>query len=180
MGFSFKMSMPSRSAKPDGDDATVMPQLLASPLDRRLISGERMLCRCSFELPNENPFSSYRVKRHGYMIMNVRGGSFYMFQPMSEETARKTFPSGQASMIKRFTLHPADEPVIPIGDIGARFLKIAHGDKLSGMVLRFSGLNEQQLDLLNSLAARFPVVDGSEEDAIPMDELRRLEGLDSK
>ena len=138
-------------------------------INRRLISGERVLCRCALELPKHDPFSSYREHREGYIVMNVRGGSLYLTRPLGDGDIERTFPRGKASTIKRFTLHPETGEPIVVGDVQARFLKTRHGLRLSGLVLRFVGLDERQMNLLNALPEHFPVVEGDEEAAIPID-----------
>ena len=162
---------PRPSARADAPPAAASA---AKAVDRRLISGQRVLARCSLELPNHNPFSSYRARRQGLMVMNVRGGSLYLPHQFSEQGARQAFPPGQSSTIRAFTLYPDEGRPIAVGDVTVRYLKLRHGQRLDGLVLRFVGLDEGQLELLNRLPERFPVVHGDEERAISEDALHRL------
>ena len=59
------------------------------------------------------------------------------------------------------------EPIL-VGDLRARYLKTRQGRRLRGHVLRFVGLDETQLELLDGLPTSFPVVDGDEESAVPL------------
>jgi len=109
------------------------------------------------------------------MVLNVRGGNLYLPEQFSLEKAKSIFPEGEKNQIRFFTLYGENDVKIVIGDVQVRFLKLTEGDKISGLVLRFIHLSDHQLDLLNSLGEFFPFVEGDEEAAIPMDELKDLE-----
>ena len=145
-----------------------------APRNRRLVSGERVVVRCSLELPKRDPFSSYRARCEGFIVLNVRGGSLYMAHPLNDDAIREVFPDGKASRIRRLTLFPEGEAPIVVGDLQARHLKTRKGERLTGLVLRFVGLDERQIDVLNGLSTRLPSVDGDEESAVPFDALHRL------
>ena len=164
-----------RAVAPAAGAPPAVAAAAAAPRDRRLVSGPRVLCRCSLELPKLDAFSTYRAAREGFMVLNVRGGSLYLAHQFTEEGARRAFPDGSALALKRFTLYPPDggEPVV-IGTLGVRFLKLVRGRRLDGLVLRFTGLDDRQIDLLGGLAQRCPTVDGDEEAAVPREALLGL------
>lgn len=88
------------------------------------------------------------------------------------------FPRDTPSQLKCLTLFAegdgdgSDDPVL-IGDLGARLLKLAEDREPPGLVLRFVDLSESQLDLLDGLPARFPIVEGPEQESIPAHRLAR-------
>ena len=108
------------------------------------------------------------------MVVNVRGGSLYLAEQLTDMHAKKVFPPGKTSTIKKFTLYPPNEPEILIGDINARYLRLVDGVSASGLILRFVNPTDIQLDLLNSVLTLCPTVEGEEEQAIPLNELRLL------
>lgn len=148
-------------------------RVAAEARDRRQVSGVRVLCRCSLELPKLDPFSAYRARREGFMVLNVRGGSLYLAHPFTEEGARRAFPPERAVTVKHFTLHPEEGGPIELGRVDVRYLKTVRGRELTGLVLRFVGLDERQIDLLNALRERCPAVTGDEEEAVPKEALFR-------
>lgn len=162
-----------RFAKRKSAPLKAEPTLAPVVRDRRMVSGMRVLCRCALELPKLDPFSAYKASRQGYMVLNVRGGSLYLAQPFSESAAKRVFPPGQVLPVKNFTLYPPGGPPIVIGELGARYLKVVE-EPPCALVLRFVGLDEKQLELMNGLEAVCPPVLGNERVAIPMDELQRL------
>lgn len=162
-----RTSPPERDVRASNDAPAAAPIASEPPRDRRLVSGERVLCRCSLDLPRHDPFSPYRERCAGYIVMNVRGGSLYLPVPLGEREIAQIFPSGGAAPVKRFTLYPDEGEPILVGDLRARYLKTREGRRLRGHVLRFVGLDETQLELLNGLPSRFPLVSGDEESAIP-------------
>jgi hypothetical protein len=41
-------------------------------LDKRAISGDRVVCACSMQLPKLDPFKPLNIHRKGYLILNIR------------------------------------------------------------------------------------------------------------
>lgn len=150
------------------------PPVAVAKRNRRQVSGDRVLCRCSLELPKHDPFSNYRASCEGFIVLNVRGGSLYLAHQFNEDSVRQAFPPDKASLIKDFKLYQKEGTPIPIGDLHVRFLKFKQGLELTGLVLRFVNLTDAQMDLLNGLTSHFPIVTGSEETAIPQDALHRM------
>ena len=150
------------------------PVASAQARDRRQVSGVRVLCRCSLVLPKLDPFSAFRARCEGFFVLNVRGGSLYLAHPFTEESASRAFPPESALPVKEFTLYPPQGEPIRIGTLRVRYLKLSTGERLTGLVLRFVGLDESQLDALNGLPARCPTVVGDEESIIPEKELHRM------
>lgn len=141
--------------------------------NRRLISGERVVCRCSLELPKLDPFSNHQARHAGFMVLNVRGGSLYLTQAFTDPGARRAFPDDPRSVIRKLTLYPRDGEPVLIGDIRVRYLKLIDRGEAVGLVLRFVNTTEHQLDLLNGLPSIFPAVTDDEASSIPLGELRR-------
>jgi hypothetical protein len=147
---------------------------MSAKKNNRLISGARVLCKCSLELPKLDPFSKFRDYRKGLMVMNVRGGCLYLADQLTDMNARKVFPPGNTSTIKKFTLYPPNDPEILIGDIKVRYLRLINGASASGLILQFVNSTEIQLGLLNSLLTLCPPVECAEDSAIPPNKLRVL------
>jgi len=137
--------------------------------NKRLISGARVLCRCSLVLPKLDPFSALKVAREGYMVINVRGASLYMAEQFSDEHAKKVFPEASSPRIKKFVLYPPNAPAVQIGEVNVRYIRLTNGVELKGLILRFVNTTEKQLDQLNELLTLCPQVEGDEESAIPRD-----------
>ena len=131
-------------------------------LDKRAISGNRVVCACSMQLPKVDPFNQLKIHRKGYLIFNTRGGAFYISQQFTDHTVTQLFNSGETGLIKNFKLHPRDSAEILLGDVHARFLYFTDTRPLPGMVLRFSNLSERQLEMLNSLTHQLPKIGESE------------------
>lgn len=134
--------------------------------NRRLISGSRVLCPCSLDLPKLDPFSAFKASRKGIIAINVRGGSLYLNEQLTEAHARNIFPADTKSTIRNFILYPPDNPEIRLGEIHVRYLRLTDAAKLSGLILRFVGLSENQLDQLNNLLTLCPTFEGDEEQAV--------------
>ena len=162
-----------RVAEASRDATRPPPRVAPEARDRRQVSGARVLCRCSLELPKLDPFSAYRARREGFMVLNVRGGSLYLAHPFTPEGAERVFPPGRAVAVKDFTLWPDGGDPVALGRVGVRYLKTVEGHGLVGLVLRFVGLDERQMDLLNGLRERCPTVDGDEQAAVPKEALLR-------
>ena len=131
-------------------------------LDKRAISGDRVVCACSMQLPKIDPFNQLKIHRKGYLIFNTRGGAFYISQQFTEETVTQLFLPGETGLIKNFKLHPRGGSEISLGQVHARFLYFTDTQPLPGMVLRFANLSEQQLELLNKLTNELPKIGPSE------------------
>ena len=134
--------------------------------NRRLVSGDRVLCKCSMLLPSLNPFAGIKISRSGYMVLNVRGGSLYLAQQLNEQSVASIFPPDKTSLIKQLTLYPDNGSAILLGDMNVRYLKMTDGLKYVGLVLRFVNISEEQLDILIGLPDYFPLVSGDEESVI--------------
>jgi hypothetical protein len=131
--------------------------------DRRAISGNRVLCACSLDLPKVDPFYAMKTYREGHIILNVRGGSLYIPNQFTVVSIKHLFKPAEASTIRNFNLYPESSTEISLGNVDARFLNFTNGKLHVGMVLRFVNLTEKQLDTLNSLVSQLPAVSGSEE-----------------
>ncbi len=140
--------------------------MVSANKNNRLISGNRVICRCSLELPKVDAFSNIKIDRQGYLAFNTRGGALYMGQQFTPLTINKVFNGDEPATLKKFILYPPDAPAIKLGQVDARFLHFTEGQKFIGMVIRFVGLNENQLDNLNKLCDTLAPFDGSEELAI--------------
>ncbi|MFT4726896.1 MAG: hypothetical protein ACI9UN_001391 [Granulosicoccus sp.] len=135
-------------------------------LDKRAISGDRVVCACSMQLPKLDPFKPLNIHRKGYLIFNMRGGAFYISQQFTDHTVKQMFKAGKASLIKDIILYPGRVLEIVLGDIKARFLYFTDTQPLPGMVLRFSDLSEEQLNKLNLLTDELPKIGASEKSFI--------------
>lgn len=132
--------------------------------NRRLISGERVLCKCSLDLPKVDPFDAMKVHRNGYMVFNTRGCSLYVTPQFTNESVGKLFKGDTPGTIKNLLLYPESSDTIKLGSVNARFLHFTDGSLLKGMVLRFVNLSEPQLDTINQLSVTLPVATGDTEE----------------
>lgn len=142
--------------------------------NKRFVSGERVVCECALTLPSNNPFYHINNHRTGFVVINVRGCNLYLPDQYNLANIGEVFPDRKPAMIKNFRLFAEDRSQTTLGDVQARFLHFREGTLLSGMVLRFSNLSEEQLDTLNQLNRLFPLVDRNEESSIPMDALNSM------
>lgn len=141
-------------------------------LDKRAISGDRVVCACSMQLPKVDAFNRLKTLRKGYLIFNTRGGAFYLSQQFTDETITQLFLPGETGLIKEFKLYPRGGSEISLGQVHARFLYFTDTQPLPGMVLRFANLSEQQLELLNKLTNELPKI-GASENSIIANALKR-------
>jgi hypothetical protein len=118
------------------------------------------------ELPKVDAFSNFRTERQGYLSFNTRGGALYMGQQFTPLTINKVFNGDEAATLKNVVLYPPEHPEVRLGHIEARFLHFTPGQKFIGMVIRFVGLSEPQLDSLNTLCDTLTPVENNEEVAI--------------
>jgi hypothetical protein len=132
-------------------------------LNKRAISGDRVVCACSMQLPKVDAFNHLKIHRKGYLIFNARGGAFYIPQQFTENTVKQLFKPGEPGLIKDFKLYPKGKQAIVIGQVSARFLYFVGKEPWPGMVMRFGNLNERQLDTLNKLVKVLPKVETSEQ-----------------
>lgn len=132
-------------------------------LDKRAISGGRVVCACSMQFPKVDVFNQMTIQRKGYLIFNARGGAFYIPQQFTENSVKQLFKRGEPGLIKDFKLYPNGQPEIVIGQVSARFLHFVGNEPYPGMVLRFRNLNEGQLDTLNKLVNVLPKVETNEQ-----------------
>lgn len=130
--------------------------------DRRKISGNRVICMCSVEMPKLNPFSNYNNQQTGPFVFNVRGGSFYSWTHYTDKSIAEIFTPGKPARLRNLQLTPIDQPVISLGDIHARFLRFNGEYNAQGLVLRFVDLTDGQLDQLNELTVALPTVTDDE------------------
>lgn len=138
-----------------------------------MISGQRVVCSVSLDLPKTDPFSAYKASRSGVFVMNVRGGSLYLADQFTETSIVKVFPPDQSSVIKNIKLYPKDSPVVDLGDIAARYLKLCKRSKMAGIVVKFVNLTDTQIDILNDLGSKFPVAGVDEGASIPLEDVYR-------
>lgn len=89
-----------------------------------------------------------------------------MGQQFTPLTINKVFNGDEAATLKNVVLYPPELPEVSLGHVDARFLHFTQGQKFIGLVLRFVGLSELQLDSLNTLCDKLPPIDGSEEIAV--------------
>ncbi len=134
--------------------------------DKRFISGNRVVCACSLQFPKVDCFSPIQTFHEGYLIFNLRGGSFYTRDQFSEHTVNQVFKPGELGLVKRFTLYPEDESSISIGDIHARFLHFVGPATRRGMVLRFAKLSDAQIETFNKLTQELEPCGENEQDSI--------------
>lgn len=130
----------------------------AARLDRRKISGNRVICMCSVEMPKLDPFNNYSNVQKGPFVFNVRGGSLYTWTHYTDKSIADIFPPDKPAHLRNLQLFPVDQPVISLGDIKARFLRFDGEHNSQGLILRFVHLSEGQLDKLNELTAALPGV----------------------
>ena len=141
-------------------------------LDKRAVSGNRVICACSMQLPKVDAFNQLKIHRKGYLVFNARGGAFYISPQFNESDISQLFEPGKPGTIKNFKLHPHGKPEVLIGQISARFLFFTQSQPMPGMVMRFGNLNERQLSTLNSVMKDLPKV-GQNEHAFIQKALRR-------
>lgn len=89
-----------------------------------------------------------------------------MAQQFTPLTINKVFNGDEPATLNKLVLYPPDSPEVRFGQVDARFLHFTQGQKFIGMVMRFVGLTETQLDKLNTLCDTLAPVEGSEEVAI--------------
>lgn len=145
-------------------------------VDRRKLSGKRVLAKCEVELPLSDPFAYYcdNVKS-GYIVLNIRGGSLYLANDFTKENF---FPDGETNVIKKLTLMPKNKPEIVIKNIKVAFIRIRKGANRDGIVFRFIDISEEHLDILETLRFKLPVISSSEESSVPFEEIIDLDRSD--
>jgi len=104
-------------------------QAVSAQKNNRLISGNRVICRCSLELPKVDAFSNFQTDRQGYLSFNTRGGALYMGQQFTPLTINKVFNGDEAATLKNVVLYPPELPEVRLGQIDARFLQFTQGQK---------------------------------------------------
>jgi len=134
--------------------------------NKRAISGDRVVCKCSMQLPKTDTFNQLKIHRNGVLIFNTRGGAFYLSDQFTEENIHELFEPGQSGVIKNFKLYPPGGAEVSIGQISARFLYFTNTHPFKGMVLRFGKVSERQLKQLNELTQTLTKVGPSEQDFI--------------
>lgn len=134
--------------------------------NKRAISGNRVICACSMQLPKVNAFNQLKIHRKGYLVFNARGGALYLSPQFDESNVTQLFNPGQAGVIKNFKLHPRGKAEVVIGQISARFLFFTQTQAMPGMVMRFGNLSEWQLEMLNTLMIKLPKVGPDEHEFI--------------
>lgn len=141
--------------------------------NRRLVSGQRVVCSCTLELPKTNPFSAYKAVREGVIVLNVRGGSLYLADQFTDTSIVKVFPPDHSSTIKNIKLYAATGPVVDLGNVEVRYLKLNRRTRMTGIVVKFVNLSDAQMDKLNALGELFPEAGADEEASIPLESVYR-------
>lgn len=146
-------------------------------VDRRKLSGSRVVAKCEVVLPVSNPFSYYidNVKK-GYIVLNIRGGSLYLAESFTKE---KLFPDGETTEFKKLTLQPRDKPEIVIENIKITFIRLRKGKNRDGIVFRFTDISEEHLDSLETLRFKLPTIESDEESSVPFEEVIDLDRIES-
>lgn len=135
-------------------------------LNKRAISGNRVICACSMQLPKVNAFNQLKIHRKGYLVFNTRGGALYLSPQFDESTVNQLFKPGEAGTIKNFKLYPRGNAEIVVGQISARYLFFTQSQAMPGMVMRFGNMSERQLIMLNTLMQELPRVGPNEHEFI--------------
>lgn len=143
-------------------------------LDKRKLSGDRVLAECEVMIKNANPFSSYNPVKKGYVVLNVRGGSLYLPEHFTEENIEKLFPDGKTTEFTKFSLFTKIIPEIIIENIHVLFHRIIQNQNREGIVFSFTDVTEEQLDTLESLMTILPVIGPDEESSVPFEEILTL------
>ncbi len=144
-------------------------------INKRAISGDRVVCACSMQLPKVDSFNQLKIHRKGFLIFNARGGAFYIANQFTEDNIHDLFEPGEPGMLKNFKLYPKGEPEISLGQFSARFLYFTDTKPFRGMVMRFGKLSPRQLEQFNELTNRLPRVGPSEQAFINKTLARRKE-----
>ena len=144
-------------------------------LDKRKLSGDRVLAECEIVLKNDNPFSSYSPVKKGYIVLNVRGGSLYLPEHFTEENIEKLFPDGKTAEFTKLSLYANNKPEIIIEDLKVIFVRLIQNQNREGVVFSFTEISEGQLDILESLSSKLPAIGPSEEESVPFEEIISLD-----
>lgn len=143
-------------------------------MDKRKLSGDRVLAECEIVVKNANPFSSYNPVKKGYVVLNVRGGSLYLPEHFTEENIEKLFPDGKTTEFTKLTLYANKKPPIIIENIKVLFVRLIKNQNREGVVFSFTEISEEQLDILESLSSKLPAIGPDEEDSVPFEEILTL------
>lgn len=139
-------------------------------LNKRKLSGERVLAECEVVVKNVDPFSSYNYVKKGHMVLNARGGSLYLLERFTEQNIQKLFPDGKTTEFTKLTLFANNEPEIIIEKLKASFIRIIKDKNREGIVFSFIEITEKQLDILESLGSKLPIIGADEEASVPFNE----------
>tara|TARA_R110001583_G_scaffold195021_3_gene368539 strand:- start:142 stop:603 length:462 start_codon:yes stop_codon:yes gene_type:complete len=153
-------------------------------MDKRKISGNRVLAECEIVLPVRNPYSNYGHVKKGYLVLNIRGGCLYLPEQITEQDIGKIFPDGRTTVFKKLTLLSRDAPEIVIHDIKVTYSRLRKDLSRVGIIFRFTDITEEHLDELSSLQHKLPIIGSDEEAAVPLNKIFELEdsslGFESK
>ncbi len=126
----------------------VEPILLKDPPDRRKVSGNRVTCQCDFILPNPDPFMHSKMLVTGTIVLNVRGCCVYPEQIMSVDEILKKIPEDKSLTVSNLAITGDDNQKYSLGDVSLRRMRLLNDEHGQGVILRFVGLSERQLDTL--------------------------------
>lgn len=139
-------------------------------VDKRKLSGNRVLAKCEVILKNVDPFSQYNPVKKGYVVLNVRGGCLYFTERFTEKNIKKIFPDGKTTEFTKLTLFAENKPDIIIENIKALFVRIVNDQDREGIVFTFTEITEKQLDILESLGPLFLAIGPDEEASVPFND----------
>lgn len=126
-------------------------------LNRRLVSGPRVLAKCEVLLPKVDPFDhTNRSVKLGFLVFNVRGGCLYFREHIFEQNVDRIFPNGSTTVFKRLSVICSDNSEFSIENIKVKYLRYRKHGKRGGIVFRFLDFTEQQLDCLEMLQKMLP------------------------
>jgi len=140
--------------------------------DRRKLSGDRVLAECEIVLPVSKTFSyiSHNVKT-GYVVLNIRGGCFYLQEHFTDKNVEKFFPDGHMTILQKLTLFPRNKPNIILNKIKVTFLRLRKEENREGIVFQFTDITEEHLDILETLRFKLPLIGSNEQTSVPFNEI---------
>jgi hypothetical protein len=148
--------------------------------ERRKLSGNRVLAECQIVLPVSKTFDyiSDNVKI-GYVVLNSRGGCFYLQEHFTEKSLVKFFPDRHMTILKKLTLFPKDKPKIIFNNIKVAFLRLKKEENREGIVFQFADITEEHLDILETLRFKLPLIGSNEQTSVPLNEIISQDRSDS-
>ncbi len=140
--------------------------------NKRKLSGKRVIARCQATFKRDDPFSTWNNVKTGHVVLNTRGGCFYLAQQIDGLTLANLFPDGMGALIK-LTLSSDHTPEVVLENVTVEFKRVRASGQRQGIVFSFADITEEQLDILFGLHATLPEIGPSEEDSVMFDELMR-------